>query len=164
MAVCLPSLISCLKFLSWIEPYNHLVTLNMQIPQQPKFINNFFQCRYILILEGDDLITSDTFNRLKHVSIIIGGWNIHWGGLLLFEQLHMLVDTSPCSNVAFRRLAEMEKAVLKHEGSTNISIILFTGFVWCLPNCGLLKFQIHTYSPSVSLPLGWNSKSQFRFK
>ena len=40
--------------------------------------NNFFQCRYILMPQTDSSSQGNTFKKLKHCSIIIGCWNIHW--------------------------------------------------------------------------------------
>ena len=47
-------------------------TINVKIIK-----NNFFQCRYNLMLHADSLAWGDVFKKLKYGSIIIGCWDIH---------------------------------------------------------------------------------------
>ena len=56
------------------------------------FWNNFFQCRFILMLNTDSWTPGNVFKKLQHCSIIVGCWDIHWSVHLLFKQVCISVD------------------------------------------------------------------------
>ena len=55
------------------------------------FWNNLVPCRYILKLQKDSLATGNSCKKLKHASIIIGCWDIHWSAYQLFYYRHISV-------------------------------------------------------------------------
>ena len=68
-----------------------------------KLTNNLFRCRYILMIQTDSLLPGNDCEKLKHGSIIIGWWDIHWSEHLLCNQVYILVDISPCNESAWYR-------------------------------------------------------------
>ena len=58
---------------------------------------NFFQCRFISMLQTRTLAMSNVKKRVERVSIIIYCWNIHWGVPLLLQQTRTLVVILSCT-------------------------------------------------------------------
>ena len=87
--------------------------------------NNFFQRRYILMIQDVSLHPGNVFKKLKHGSIIIGCWDIHWSVHLLFEQTSM--DLSTCDKPTCYSLVGNPRTAGRRVSSTQalVALVIF---------------------------------------